>query len=71
MTKLEEQEIQQIVDAVVAELDRRRQIEQLADAIIRKQSELNKRLVQAPQQYQRRKTVGVAQQQSGDGQESK
>ena len=71
MAKLEEQEIQQIVDAVVAELDRRRQIEQLADAIIRKQGELNRRLTQAPQRYQRRQPAPAAAQAGDDGQESK
>jgi len=71
MAKLEEQEIQQIVDAVVAELDRRRQIEQLADAIIRKQGEMNRRLTQAPQQYQRRHPMPASAQQGADGQESK
>lgn len=71
MAKLEEREIQQIVDAVVAELDRRRQIEQLADAIIRKQGELNKRLQQAPQQYRRRQPAPAAASEGGDGQESK
>jgi hypothetical protein len=71
MAKLEEQEIQQIVDAVVAELDRRRQIEQLADAIIRKQGELNRRLTQAPQQYQRRQPTPASAQPGGDGQKGK
>jgi len=71
MAKLEDEEIQRIVDAVVAELDRRRQIEQLADAIIRKQGEMNRRLMQAPQQYQRRQPTPAGAQQGADGQESK
>jgi len=71
MAKLDDEEIQRIVDAIVAELDRRRQIEQLADAIIRKQGEMNKRLTQAPQQYQRRQPMPASARQGTDGQESK
>jgi len=68
MAKLDDEEIQRIVDAIVAELDRRRQIEQLADAIIRKQSELNKRLMQAPEKYQRKQLEPTGNASGGDGQ---
>ena len=60
MAILDDADIRKIVDAVVAELDRRQQIEKLVDAIIRKQGELNRKLVQAPGKYQRRQPAGTA-----------
>lgn len=53
--RLEDEDIRKIVKAVAAELDWRRQIEQLADAIIRKQAEQQKRIATAPGNYQSRK----------------
>jgi len=38
--KLDGEDIQKVVQDVIAELDRRRFIEQVADAVMRKQAEL-------------------------------
>ena len=52
--RLEDEDIQKMVQDVMAELDRRRFIEQVADAVMRKQAELQRRIATAPQRYEPR-----------------
>jgi len=54
VVRLEDEDIQKIVQDVMAELDRRRFIEQVADAVMRKQAELQRRITTAPQRYEPR-----------------
>ena len=52
--RLEDEDIQKMVHEVMAELDRRRFIEQVADAVMRKQAELQRRIATAPRRYEPR-----------------